>query len=399
MDKPVVLGGKPLFSKPVPFTRPTLPSYEELEPHLRDILETGMLTKGKYLRQYEEMLREYLSVPHAIGVVNATMGLFMLLKAFDLKGEVIVPSFSFMATFHVVEVLGLKPIFVDCEKDTFTIDINSVKKAISPNTCAILGVNIFGNPPDLDGLERIAKEHNIRFFMDSAHSFGTLYKGKKMGRYGDGEVFSTSATKLLATGEGGVVTTKYEDVANFVKIYKEYGNTGDYDPIYPGINGRMSEFHALLGVKILPKVEEFAIKRNKIAQIYKENLSKVSGISFQRIRKGCRSSYKDFCILVDPSAFGLNRDQLMEALRMEGISTRRYFYPPGHMQRCYKKYAYMYKDSLYNTEFISNRSLCLPICSHMEYEDVHKISLAIERIQRYHREIKKRHIDLAGYYV
>lgn len=394
-SKPAILGGNPVFEKPVPFSRPTLPPYEELEEGLRSIIDTGMVTKGNFLNRFEEELKRFLEVPHTLGVVNCTLGLFMLLKSLKIRGEVIVPSFSFMSSFHVVEMAGLTPVFVDCERETFTLDPSAVEDAITEKTSAIMGVNIFGNPPDVNALEKIARENGLKFIMDSAHSFGTLYLGKPMGRSGDGEVFSTSATKLLATGEGGVITTTHPEVEEYVRIFREYGNTGDYNPVVAGINGRMSEFHALLGLKLLPRIEEFAEKRNRIARIYKENLTNLPGIIFQKIRDGCRSSFKDFCILIDQVQFGLTRDQLRKALKYEKIDTRRYFYPPGHRQKYYRKYARRSAGDLTNTDFIANHSLNLPIYSHMNPDTAVKVIEAVERIYRFRDDIAKMEVDVA----
>jgi dTDP-4-amino-4,6-dideoxygalactose transaminase len=382
-DKPAIIGGKPVFTKPVPFASPTLPPFEEVENDLRKIFETGMVTKGPYLDEYEKMLSKHLGVPYVIGVSSATTGLHMLLKALNLKGEVIVPSFSFMASFHVLEHNDLTPVFVDCEMDTFTIDPAEVERAITSETSAIMGVNIFGNPPEMDQLEDISKRHNIRFIMDSAHSFGTLYKGKPMGRFGDGEVFSTSATKLIATGEGGVVTTKHKDVSDFIRLYREYGNSGDYDCAIPGINGRLSEFHALVGLRSIPRLHGLALQRNRIAEIYINKLKDIPGIVFQKIRDNCRSSYKDFSILIDREEFGLSRDLAADALVAEGIHTRKYFYPPGHMQKYYRtKYGEKIKK-LPNTEYIAENILTLPIYSHMTDEQAEQIADTIVKLYNY----------------
>jgi dTDP-4-amino-4,6-dideoxygalactose transaminase len=310
------------------------------------------------------------------------MGLFMLMKALGIKGKVIVPSFSFMATFHIIEIAGLTPVFVDCEKDTFTIDPEKIEQEITSDTSAIIAVNIFGNPPDIDAIEKIAKKHGLRFIVDSAHSFGTLYHGKPMGCHGDGESFSSSATKLLATGEGGVVTTKHKEIYEYIEKYREYGNDGSYDCEFPGINGRISEFHSWLGLKLLNHLEGFAVARNRLAGFYRDSLKGIPGISFQKIRENCRSSYKDFTILVEEKEFGLDRDMLSEALKAEGVGTRKYFCPPGHLQKAYTKYRDKYVGGLENTEYISSRALSLPFYSHMEDELPERIAATIGKIHQ-----------------
>jgi dTDP-4-amino-4,6-dideoxygalactose transaminase len=384
--KAAVTGGKPVFEKPLPFASPTLPSFDDVKDDIRNIFESGRVTKGQYLKEYEDAVSEYLGVP-ALGVSSGTSGLYMLLKALELKGEVIVPSFSFMATFHALEHNGLTPVFVDCDRDTFTIDPREAEKAITTETSAIMGVNIFGNPPDIDALETIAQQNNLRFIIDSAHSFGTLYRGKPMGTYGDGEVFSTSVTKLVATGEGGIVTTKHREVYDFVRMFREYGNSGDYDCEVPGINGRLSELHALIGLKTIPRLPELARKRNRIAEIYKNNLKNIPGINFQKIRENCTSSYKDFAVLIDRERFGLNRNQVSAALEAEGVYTKKYFDPPGHRLKYYReKYADRIKP-LPNTEYIAENILNLPIYSHMTEKQAEKVTEAIARIYECRDEI------------
>jgi dTDP-4-amino-4,6-dideoxygalactose transaminase len=386
-SKAAILGGTPVFSTPIPFAQPTLPAYGQVEGELRQMIESGMLTKGKFLEEYEKALEAALNVPHALGTANCTLGLYMLLKALDVKGEVIVPSFSFMATFNAVEMAGLTPVFADCEKDTLTLDPEKAEEAITPRTGAIIGVNMFGNPPDLDALSRLARQKGVRLIMDSAHSFGTLYHGRPMGGHGDGEAFSSSATKLLATGEGGAVTTRHREVWDYIKTFREYGNRGDYDCVMSGLNARLSEFHALLGLKLLGRLEDLAQARNRIADAYKDALQAVPGISFQQIREGCRSSYKDMAVLVEESRLGLGRDALGTALQKEGIPTRKYFHPPGHLMTAYSKYAPASPGTLTNTEYASCRTLMLPIFSHMDMGDVERIAQAIERIYNCRGEI------------
>lgn len=389
-QKPAMLGGSPVFPQSIPFARPTLPPYSELEDGFREIVETGTVTKGKYLDEYEKALGALLEVPYALGVVNCTMGLFMLLKAMGVEGEVILPSFSFMSTFHVVEILGMIPVFVDCERDTFTIDPKKVEEAITPRTSAVMGVSVFGNPPDMHALEMLAKKHGIKLLMDSAHSLGTTYMGHPMGSHGDGEVFSTSATKLIATGEGGIITTTKKEIYDFIKIYREYGNNGDYDCAVAGINGRMSEFHSLLGLKGIKYLEEYAEKRNQLARLFREEMAIIPGISFQKIRDGCRSSYKDFALIIEEVQFGLSRDELAEALLAEGIPTKKYFQPPGHRQKVYAGYLQNLAAPLVNTDFLAGNVLIVPFYSHMKKDLAGKIVEAIERIHRFAPSIKER---------
>jgi dTDP-4-amino-4,6-dideoxygalactose transaminase len=214
-------------------------------------------------------------------------------------------------------------------------------------------------------------------FSDSAHGLGTLLHGKPLGGWGSFEAFSLSPTKLLPAAEGGLVATRDERVAAWVRSGRDYGNPGNYDCEFAGLNARMSEFHALLGLAGVDCLDSYAAHRNQVAEVYHAELGDLPGIGFQKIREGARSSYKDFPILVDPEAFGIDRDHLGRALQAEGIPTRAYFYPAGHEQTAY---ADLPRVHLPQTERLSRQVLCLPIASHMELEEVRRVAWALRRI-------------------
>lgn len=379
-DKPAVLGGEPLFSERLPIVQPTLPDYEDVAPQVREIFRTGMLTKGKYLRQFEERLAEYLGVKHAVCVSSCTLGLALTYQGLGLKGEVIVPSFTFMATVHPLVWLNVTPVFVDIDPYTWNIDPARVEEAITLRTTGIVAVHNFGNPADVEALEEIARRHHLRLVFDAAHGFGTLYQGQPVGRYGNAEVFSLSPTKLLVAGEGGVVATNDDVLAEHIRVGREYGNDGHYGSDFPGLNARMPEFNAILGLKSLEILEENAERRNQLVRRFRERLERLPGITFQTIRPGNRCSYKDLSILVDENQFGLTRDQLARALEAENIDTRKYHDPPVHTHRAYRHLRERYEGHLPVTEVVAPRSLSLPIYSHMDTATVDGICYAIERI-------------------
>lgn len=385
--KPAILGGAPIFPEGLPFTQPTVPAWEDIAGEFEAMYRTGWLTKGPYMQRFEEAMQDYLGVKHAVAVGSCTSGLILALQSLQLDkchGEVLVPSFTFMATFHSLYWNGLRPVFVDCESDTFTIDPELVRRAITPNTVGIMAASTFGNPPDWDALEKIAAEHHLALFSDSAHGMGTLYHGKRLGGHGDFEVFSLSPTKLLTAGEGGIVATNRDDVAAWVRAGRDYGNPGNYDCPHVGLNARMSEFHAILGRRALEHLDEYAQHRNEVAQSYKRLLGTLPGISFQTIRADSRSSYKDFAVLIDSSVFGISRTKLIEALQAEGIPTRCYFSPAGHGLTPYRQYA---TQLLPETERISARVICPPISSHMALEAVERVYQAFARLYEYRCEL------------
>jgi len=377
-DLPAFLGGTPAFPDGVPFTRPTLPPWEDLAPRLEAMYRSGNLTKGPFQRQFEARMEEYLQVPHVVAVSSCTAGLMLAIQSLGLSGEVIVPSYSFMATFHALRWCNLTPVFVDCEPDTLTVDVQAVRAAITPRTAAVMVVSLFGNPPDWPALESLCAEKGLPLFSDSAHGLGTSFQGRPLGGWGRFEVFSLSPTKLLPAAEGGLVATRDAEVARWVREGRDYGNPGSYDCSFAGLNARMSEFHAILGLAGVDALEGYALHRNKVATLYYEELAGTPGITFQTIREGARSSYKDFPILVDEAAFGVNRDLLGKALQTEGIPTRAYFHPAGHEQTAYADLPAVH---LPQTERLSRQVLCLPIASHMDLEEVRRVAWAVRRIQ------------------
>jgi len=382
MSKPAILGGAPLFQASLPFMRPTLPPFSEIRPELEEIFQTGMVTKGRFLDAFEARLAEYLGAQHAIGVSSCTTGLMLTYRAAGLTGEVIVPSFTFMATVHPLAWDGLMPVFADVDPDTWNLDPVEVEAAITQRTSAIVATHVFGNPADVETLEAIAQRYGLCLIFDAAHGFGSLYRGEPVGRYGDAEVFSSSPTKLLVTGEGGVVSTDDAEIARFVRVGREYGNPGNYDTEFPGLNARMQEFSAILGIRSLEALDENANRRNGLVAIYREELRDVPGLYFQVVCAGNRCSYKDFTVRVVSDEFGLSRDALVTALRAEGIDTRNYYDPPVHLHTAYRHMAGQFAGNLAVTERLAKECVSLPIYSHMEPEKVRRVCEAVRRIHR-----------------
>lgn len=371
-----------MFSSLLPLVRPVLPAYDtDIAGEFSDIFKTGVLTKGKFLERFEAGLAEHLGVRHAIAVSSCTMGLLLVYHGLGLRGEVIAPSFTFMATIHPLVWVGAEPVFVDIDAQTWNIDPAKVEEAINDRTTAIVAVHNFGNPAPVRELEQLARRYNLKCVFDAAHGFGSVYRGNRLGRNGDAEVFSLSPTKLVVAGEGGVVATNDDRLANHVRVAREYGNPGDYGSNTPGLNARLSELNAVLGLHSLAQLEVNVARRTRAAHLLRMELAEVPGLEFQKIHPDDRSSYKDFSVLVDESAFGLSRDELIRALRAENIDTRKYYDPPVHKHKTYRHLAPQYENKLPSTEEVARRSLSLPIWSNMEDQIVEAIGLAVRRIQ------------------
>ncbi|MDT4966444.1 MAG: hypothetical protein QOJ64_1181 [Acidobacteriota bacterium] len=386
-SRPALLGNSPIFEHKINFNKPVVPRYEDLAEHLRDIIDSRILTKGHRLRTFEELVAEYLGVRNAVAVSSCTTGLMLTYQALGIKGDVVVPSFTFMATVSAMVWAGVRPIFADINARTMNLSPAAAEAAVTPDTSAIVAVHNSGNPAEVDGLTSLAVRHNLRLVYDAAHGFGSLHQGRPVGHHGDASVFSLSPTKLLVAGEGGIVATNDDGLAEKVRIGREYGNAGNYDSAFAGMNARLPEMNALLGQFSLTTLEASAQHRNHLADLYRERLSRVPGLSFQQIMPGNRSSYKDFSIVIDSNAFRLTRDELALALEAENIDTRKYYDPPVHRQSAYRQYAPL-EDALPQTQMLSAGILNLPIWSDMEGSIVSKICTAVERAHEFSEDIR-----------
>jgi dTDP-4-amino-4,6-dideoxygalactose transaminase len=376
---PAILGGPPAFPEGLPLVRPSLPDAEVLANDLRRILDSRTLTNGPYVRELEDRAAEYLGVRHCVAVASCTAGLMLVIRASELSGDVIVPSFTFAATAHAVAWNGLRPVFADIDAETLTLSPRAVRRAVGVRTSAILATHVFGTPCDVEGLAAAALEHGIRLFFDAAHAFGSRRQGKPVGGFGHAEVFSLSPTKVMVAGEGGIIATNDDVLAERCRIGRDYGNPGNYDCLFVGLNARLSEIHAALGLRSLEGLEERLQVRNRLARAYQAALAEVPGISFPQVPEGSRSTFKDFTILVDLDGFGLDAAQLGQALAAEGVETRRYYAPPVHTMRAYR-YLNGRNGHLPVTEQISARVLTLPLWSDMTESHLLRVAEAISEI-------------------
>ena len=382
-----ILGGSPALETMVPVSSCTLPDFNAVEDHYRDIFSTGMVTNWKYVREYEEQTARYLGVDHVVAVSSATAGLLLVLKCLDLEGEVILPSFTFSVTGHVLAWNNLQPVYVDIDLETCLIDPEKVHQAISPSTCAIMGVHIWGNPCAEDQLQEIADHHGIPLIFDAAQAFGSRYLEKQVGGSGRAQVFSCSPTKVVTSGEGGIVATNDEELAAKVRVGRNYGDDGSYDCAFEGINARMSELHAVLGLASLAMADENISHRHRLFNLYRQRLGQLPGIRFQKTTPGGISNGVYFSIIIDSDLFGLSRDQLYIALKHENVDTRRYYYPPLHQQRVNTRLTSLYQGKLPHTEHVSTHSLTLPMYSHLTEDLAGDICGAIERLYENRQQI------------
>jgi dTDP-4-amino-4,6-dideoxygalactose transaminase len=355
---PAILGGSPAFGDGLPFFRPAKPPMERVVERLTPSYESGMLTNGKLRRELEERAAERLDVPHVVAVSSCTAGLMLTMQALSEPGsEIAMPSFTFSATAHAAMWAGATPRFTECVADTCQIDLEDAAQRLD-KASLLVGTHVFGSPCDPEGLEELGRKAGIPVIIDAAHGFGGTRKGTPLGGFGEAEIFSLSPTKVLVAGEGGLVATRNAELAERLHLGVDYGNPGDYDTQFAGLNARMSELHAAVALCSLEELEEHLAIRRELADRYRKGLESVPGVRVQRVDADDESTYKDLTVIVDEAGYGVDRDTLAQALQAEGIDTRPYFWPPVHRQRAY---AHLDTGELPVTDWVSSRVVSLPL--------------------------------------
>jgi dTDP-4-amino-4,6-dideoxygalactose transaminase len=392
--KPAVLGGTRAFDVPLPLTRPTLPTGPLLLAKYAAVLTSGLITNGAEVRAFEDRVAEYVGVRNVVAVNSCTTGLMLLLRCLDLRGGVVVPSFTFMASGHAVRWNGLPVLFADSDPQTCTADPGSVAAAVDRGASAILATHTYGAPCNVESFTALARRAGVALLFDAAHGFGARYPdGKMVGSKGVAEVFSLSPTKTLTTGEGGLITTDDDALARRLRVAREYGNAGGYDAVLLGLNGRLTEFAALLGTEALTDFPAVLDRRHELVARYRKALDGLPGIGFQQVPDGARSAYKDFAIRVDDD-FGLGRDRLATCLHAEGITTRSYFDPPLHRQVAYADVRG--HGDLPGTDTLARTMLTLPLSAHLDDDTVDLVCDAIQRIHTHREDIARHLVEARG---
>ncbi len=339
-------------------TKTYLPNFDEYTATLKRAWDKAWLTNnGELVQELETKLKEYLGVQNFLFTNNGTIVLQMALKALGITKEVITTPFSYVATTNVILWEGCQPVFVDIDPNTFCIDATKIEAAITKNTEAILATHVFGIACDVDAIETIAKKHGLKVIYDAAHAFGSMYNGKSLLSYGDISTCSFHATKLFHTGEGGCIIANDDTVANQLMLYRQFGHV--YDDYYSvGINGKNSEFHAAMGLCVLPNMEAIIADRKRISLLYDTSLAAV----LQRpiVQTELEYNYAYYPVLFESEEILL---QVVEKLKLQQIAGRRYFYPSLN------ELPFVEKQPCPVSEDISRRVLCLPL--YYGLEDVH----------------------------
>ena len=375
----------------LPLANPTIEEDEIKE--VVDVLRSGWLTTGPKVAEFEENMQKYLGCKKAVGLSSCTGGLHIALAALGIKkgDEVIVPTYTFAASAHVVAWLGAKPVLVDVEKDTFNIDPKKIEDAITDKTKAIIPIHFAGHSCDIDKIMAIAKKHNLHVIEDAAHAIGTDYKGKKIGNFGNVTAFSFYATKTITTAEGGMLVTNDEELGKKLKRYSYFGVDKDtfnryadkgnwyYEIIELGYKYNMDNIQGALGVEQLKKLESFIEKRRKLANLYTGLLKGVPGIITPEEKEYTRHSYHLYPILLDIDCLNISRGEFIDKLKEYKIGSSVHFIPL-HLHSHYQK-TYGYKKGDFPTaEYLFEREISLPLYPEMSEEDVRYVAEAIKEI-------------------
>lgn len=358
----------------IPITRPTLEPFAAYASLFKAAIESGMLTSAGNVREFERRAAEYLGVKYCVALSSCTAGLMLVCKGLGLMGEVILPSFTFSASALPLVWNNLTPVYADIDPVTYTVDPAEVEKLITKNTSAILATHVFGIPANVAKLSAIARKHNLKLIFDAAHAFGSTIDGKKVGGFGDAEVFSCSSTKVLTTGEGGIVATNNEALATFVRQGRNYGDDGSGDPSFAGLSARMPDLSAAVGLRSLKKLDSNLKRRRAAARYLTNGLLKVEPrLHFQTVPANVETTFKDLSVHVNSHVLGYTRDELYDFFASRDIVTRKYFYPPLHQMRAYKKY-HAATRSLPVTEYVASGVLSLPMYAHLAKADMDLIT-------------------------
>jgi dTDP-4-amino-4,6-dideoxygalactose transaminase len=361
VDQLAVFGGAPAFQEPLHVGRPNIGDREHLFERITDMLDRRWLTNnGPYVQEFERKICDMLGVKHCIAMCNATVGLEIAIRALGMTGEVIVPSFTFIATAHALQWQEITPVFCDIDPHTHNLDPEQVSRMITPRTSGIIGVHVWGRPCEIDALSEIASQYHLKLLFDAAHAFGCSYQGQMIGNFGNAEIFSFHATKFFNTFEGGAVVTNDDELAAKMRLMKNFGFAGYDNVIYIGTNGKMSEVSAVMGLTGLESLAEFISINHENYLLYQRELKGIPGIRFITYDEMEKNNYQYIILEVNENEAVVSRDQLVEILHAENVLARRYFYPACHHMEPYRSYFPHAGLLLPETERLVQRVMSLP---------------------------------------
>jgi len=386
LTRPAVLGSPSRFPAGLAFVRPSLPPLSEVTRRLGPSYAEGQVTDGPLVRELEHAAAERLGVDHVVAVASCTTGLMLVWKVLEPARPVVIPGFTFAASAHALDWNHVDLRFAECDPYSFQIDERDALAKLA-GAGGLLATHVFGAPCDPSALQIEADRVGIPLVFDAAHAFGARLQGRSVGGFGAAEVFSLTPTKPLVAGEGGLVATRDAELARQVRIGRNYGNPGNYDSQFSGLNGRMSEFHAAVALASLERFEEDLAARQARAERYCNGVAGVTGLRAQTVRAGDTSTWKDLTIFIDKEKYGLDAGEVSVALRADGIDTRRYFWPPVHLHHAYRS---RFPTVLPVTEAVAGSVISLPVWPAMELSTVDIVIEVLGDLHDHAEEIRER---------
>lgn len=360
-------------------TSPLLPSYDDYCNEIKDIWENHYLTnEGPKHKKLEQELKNYLKANHVSLLTNGHLALQLGIKALQMKGEVITTPFTFVSTINAIIENGLTPVFCDIDPKTYTIDVKKIESLITPKTCAILGVHVYGNICDVEAIHTIAKKYHLKVIYDAAHAMGEKYKGKAVANYGDLSMMSFHATKVFNTIEGGALVYQEASLYEKIKALKNFGIDSNGEIVEESINAKMNEFQAAMGLCNLRILQDSLKKRQEVAEYYDKCLSCQQGLKLNIHQPDVVNNYAYYPVLFQDEG---TRDLVFNELQKNKIFSRKYFFPLITEFSYYRKF-YDSKDTPIALD-ICSRVLCLPMYASLSLQDVEYISKTVIEIVRW----------------
>ena len=370
-------GAPPAFEQQLHVGRPNIGSRELFMKYVDDIFERRWLTNnGPMVHQLEQRIAELHSVKHCVAMCNGTVALEIAIRALGLEGEVIVPSYTFIATAHALHWQAITPVFADIDPVTHNLDPTAVRRMITPRTTGIIGLHLWGRGAPVDELQAIANEHGLKLMFDAAHAFGCSYRGKMIGNFGACEVLSFHATKFFNTFEGGAVVTNDDELAKTMRLMRNFGFAGLDNVIHPGINGKMIEVAAAMGLVNLDAIDEVIAVNRRNHQAYREALFGLLGISLLAFDESERNNYQ-YVVMEVGEGCPVSRDLIIKALHAENIRARKYFWPGCHNMQPYRELYPHAELLLPNTQLVADRVIVLPTGTAMDGAMVNTVASVV----------------------
>lgn len=391
-----VFGGDPAFAEKIHVGRPNIGDRARLMERIEDVLDRRWLSNnGPYVQEFERRVAEHAGVKHCVATCNGTVALEIAIRALGLTGEVIVPSFTFIATAHALQWQEITPVFADVLPGTHRLDPASVEACVTPRTTGIIGVHLWGQACEVDPLKTIARRHELKLMFDASHAFGSRSGSVPVGGFGEAEVFSFHATKFVNSLEGGAIVTNDDDLAGRIRLMKNFGFLG-YDNVgYVGTNGKMSEFNAAMGLTSLDSVDAFIEINHRNHRAYRDALSRIPGVSLMIYDESSLNNCQYVVAEIDSRPELVSRDRLIEILWAENVLARRYFHPGCHRMMPYRTRQPDAGARLPVTERVASRVLVLPTGQTLSEETIRSISGLIRFCMEHASEINDRFATVA----